>query len=142
MKKNLSGLKNLTMLNNLSKNNNQKIKIKRQANVDTTLTLDVGKNKANRYILYWGASKAKGWSIMIHDAKKAYGNFKNHGISKVNKNGLVKLYFNCPQHIALLKKERKTGKHFINIFIFAIQMPTAIDGLILFIQRLLFVNTH
>ena len=36
MKKNLIKLKNLTMLNNLSKNNNQKIKIKRQANVDTT----------------------------------------------------------------------------------------------------------
>ena len=96
----------------IEKNNNQKIKIKRQANVDTTLTLDVGKNKANRYILYWGASKAKDGQVMIHDAKKAYGNFKNHGISKVNKNGLVKLYFNCPQAYSTIEKGKKNRETF------------------------------
>tara|TARA_B100000795_G_scaffold44000_1_gene28852 strand:- start:3637 stop:4458 length:822 start_codon:yes stop_codon:yes gene_type:complete len=89
---------------------NKKIKIKKQPNTDTTLILDVGKSKANRYVLYWGAQKSK--KILINDAKKAYGNFKNNGIAKVNKNGLVKLHFNCPQCYSTVEKGKKNKETF------------------------------
>ena len=58
-------------------------------------------------IYYVGELQKLNRLIMIHDAKKAYGNFKNHGISKVNKNGLVKLYFNCPQAYSTIEKGKK-----------------------------------
>ena len=96
------------VVNFIEKNN--KIKIKKQPYTDTTLILDVGKSKANRYILYWGAQKSK--KILINDAKKAYGNFKNNGIAKANKNGLVKLHFNCPQCYSTVEKGKKNKETF------------------------------
>ena len=96
----------------IQKNNTQKIKIKKQASSDTVLQLNVGISKANRYILYWAAQKEKENQILINDAKGAYGNFRNHGIAKVNKNGDVKLYFNCPQAYSTIEKGRKARETF------------------------------
>lgn len=98
--------------NFIKKNNTKKIKIKTQSSTDTNLLLNVGKSKANRYILYWAANKSKDNQILINDARKAYGNFKNHGIAKVNKNGDVNLHFNCPQAYSTIEKGKKIRETF------------------------------
>lgn len=59
------------------------------------LTLNVGKSRAGKLMLYWGAESSD--SIIINDALDAYGNFSNYGVTKVNKDGKVNLFFNCPQ---------------------------------------------
>tara|TARA_B100000963_G_scaffold269116_1_gene237249 strand:- start:15475 stop:16323 length:849 start_codon:yes stop_codon:yes gene_type:complete len=105
-------LKKFDYVENFIRKNDKEIKIKKQKNTDTSLILDVGKNKANRYVLYWAASKEKKNEILIKDAKKAYGNFKNHGISKVNKNGKVRLYFNCPRPYSTIEKGKKNRETF------------------------------
>ena len=98
--------------NFIQKNNTKKIKLKKQASSDTVLQLNFGKSKANRFILYWAAQKEKENQILINDARKAYGNFKNHGIAKINKNGDVKLHFNCPQAYSTIEKGKKTRETF------------------------------
>ena len=96
----------------IENSNKQKIKIKQQPHTDTTMILDVGKNKANRYILYWGAQKGNVNQVTIHNARKAYGNFKNNGIAKVNNQGKVKLHFNCPQCYSTVEKGKKSKETF------------------------------
>ena len=118
--------------NFIQKNNTKKIKLKKQPSSDTVLQLNFGKSKANRFILYWAAQKEKENQILINDARKAYGNFKNHGIAKINKNGDVNFILIVLRHIVLLKKGRKHAKHFINMSIFAFQIFIVINGLKLF----------
>ena len=98
--------------NFIQKNNTKKIKLKKQPSSDTVLQLNFGKSKANRFILYWAAQKEKENQILVNDARKAYGNFKNHGIAKINKNGDVKLHFNCPQAYSTIEKGKKTRETF------------------------------
>ena len=59
------------------------------------LNLNVGKNKANKLMLYWGAQSSD--KIVIDDAFDAYGDFSNYGVTRVNSEGNVTLYFSCPQ---------------------------------------------
>lgn len=98
--------------NFIEKNNNKKIKLYKQAKTDTTMVLDVGKSRAGKYVLYWGAEHAKKSQILIRDAKKAYGTFKNHGIAKVGKNGKVTMCFNCPQAYSTTEKGKKSRETF------------------------------
>ena len=94
----------------IEKNNNKKISIKTPSKYDTKMELDLGKSKAGKYVLYWAAEKSD--TILIKDAKKAYGNFKNNGIAKIDKHGKVKLCFNCPQSYNTTEKNKKTGETF------------------------------
>ena len=94
----------------IKKNNNKKIKITTPKRYDTAMELDLGKSKAGKYVLYWAAEKSD--SILIKDAKQAYGNFKNNGIAKVNKKGFVKLCFNCPQSYSTTEKNKSKGETF------------------------------
>ena len=64
---------------------------------DTILKLNVGKKYQNRKILYWAAIPKKNKSPLILDAKSAYHNFENHGITDIDKNGYAILKFQCPQ---------------------------------------------
>ena len=57
--------------------------------------IKVHKRYAGRYLLYWAADKKN--SIIIKDAKNAYSNFDNHGITKIDNLGIAKISIKCPQ---------------------------------------------
>lgn len=66
-------------------------------NLSETLTINLKLKKfANKKILYW-ASNSKKKGVLISDAKQAYNKFENSGVAKVNSEGEVVLYLNCPQ---------------------------------------------
>lgn len=86
------------------------IKLYKKPRYNMKLKLNVGKQNKNKYILYWAAKSSK--SILIKDAKKAYGNFSNYGVTKVNNNGDVILYFDCPQPYSTIEKGKKHRETF------------------------------
>tara|TARA_B110001469_G_C9626583_1_gene312863 strand:- start:1162 stop:2004 length:843 start_codon:yes stop_codon:yes gene_type:complete len=60
--------------------------------------LNLGKENANRYVLYYCSSKK---SLVEYNTvkmeKNAYGKLQNHGISKTDKEGKATIKFRCPQ---------------------------------------------
>ena len=89
---------------------NAKIKQYKQTKTNMKLKLQVGEKNKNKFILYWGAEPQK--NIIIKDAKKAYKNFKNYGVSKINEKGETTLFFNCPQPYSTTEKYKKTRETF------------------------------
>jgi len=77
----------------------------RQKKTDSRMTVNVGKSMANRFVLYFCAKSSDNTKIRI--AKSAYGNFSNHGISKVDNLGNVTFYFNCPQIYSEIEKRNR-----------------------------------
>jgi len=77
---------------------------------DTKLELDLGVSRAGKYVLYWGAESSV--FPKVKNAKQAYGSFKNNGITKVNSNGIVTLYFNCPQPYSTTVKGKRSKETF------------------------------
>ena len=71
---------------------------------------------------------AKSNQIVINDAKKAYSNFSNYGVSKVDKDGNTILYFDCPQAYSTKEKNKNNKKHFIDIYIFVFQIKIILNG--------------
>lgn len=69
------------------------------------IKLYVGKNFSNRKILYWAANPSD--DLVINDAKKAYGKFKNSGISSIDEDGFVKIKFMIPQNYKTIVKDEK-----------------------------------
>ena len=51
-------------------------------------------------------------NIIIKDAKKAYKNFKNYGVTKVNSKGEAVLFFNCPQPYSTIEKGKTKRETF------------------------------
>ena len=88
-----------------------KMNIQKMVVYDQTLCMNFGKENANQYILYWASKPSKN-ELSILDAKSAYGNFSNHGISKINSNGDVKLYFKCPQNYHTTRKNKNESEIF------------------------------
>ncbi len=66
-------------------------------NYDVVLKLHLGKRHAGKKMLYWAADKKKNSNFKIEDARKAYNNFENSGITSIDKNGDVTIKFCCPQ---------------------------------------------
>ncbi len=87
-----------------------KIKSYKQPKTNMKLTFNAGKKNKNKFMLYWGAEPQKG--IIIKDAKKAYKNFKNYGVTKVDSNGDVVLFFNCPQPYSTIEKNKSKRETF------------------------------
>ena len=71
-----------------------------------TLTIDVGKKNAGRFVLYWAADLKN--STIINDAKDAYKKFDNHGVSKVDAHGHVQVCLRCPQVYSTTPAKGKT----------------------------------
>lgn len=68
------------------------------SNANQQLELNLGKTKANRFILYYGSTKKEFDNYnSVKKSKNAYDDFRNHGIAKTNTNGNVLLKFRCPQ---------------------------------------------
>lgn len=66
-----------------------------QKNADVNLKLDVGQSRKGKFVLFWAAEPSS--SIVVKDARKAYGRFQNSGVTKVDSKGKVTLKFCCPQ---------------------------------------------
>lgn len=90
--------------------NQKKFKEFHRQNTSMKMDLDVGMSRSGKYILYWGA--APSFLPLIKNAKKAYGDFKNNGIAKVNKKGIATLYFDCPQAYSTIAKGKKNKESF------------------------------
>ena len=84
--------------------------IKKQKTYDQTMTLNLGKKHANKRILYWAANPSD--SLIIQDAKKAYGHFENHGVARVNHEGMAKVHFQTPQAYSTIEKGKSEPNTF------------------------------
>ena len=89
---------------------NAKIKPYTQKKTNMKLNLNIGKQHKNKFILFWGAEPSS--TVLIKDAKKAYKNFKNYGVTLVNKEGLATLHFNCPQPYSTIEKGKSKRETF------------------------------
>tara|TARA_B100000282_G_C31638715_1_gene447396 strand:+ start:81 stop:935 length:855 start_codon:yes stop_codon:yes gene_type:complete len=69
------------------------------------MKINIGKKLSNRKILYWAAKPSS--SLLINDAKKAYGNFSNSGVVTVDSNGFAKIKFLVPQNYKTIIKNEK-----------------------------------
>ena len=90
--------------------NNTPIRLYKQTKTNMSLTLNVGIKNKNKFMLYWGAEPQKGF--LIKDAKKAYNNFRNYGVAKVNAKGEVVIFFNCPQPYSTIEKGKTKRETF------------------------------
>ena len=64
---------------------------------DIVLKLNIDKRHAGKKMLYWAADKKTTSNFKISDARKAYNNFENSGITTIDRNGHVIIKFCCPQ---------------------------------------------
>lgn len=102
-------LENVNYVNDFIKNW-KSFKLKK--NKDTIkITFTVPPIYVGKYVLYWAAKPTKN-DYKIVDAKRAYGNFSNCGVSKVGKDCLVRLYVYCPQNYRTITKGGKTEEIF------------------------------
>ena len=81
---------------------------------DQKVEFNMGKKGANRTILYWAADSSD--SLVIQGAKKAYNQFKNHGVVKLNNEGQGILHLRCPQVYKTTKKGNKKEESFYRHF--------------------------
>lgn len=58
--------------------------------------LDMGKEHKGKMVLYWASEP--GNSFDIKNAKDAYSNFKNYGVSEVSKDGKITICIRTPQN--------------------------------------------
>ena len=87
---------------------NSKIKEYKQKFTGMKLKLNLDKKNSGKYVLYWGSQPYNKTNDMmkIQNAKQAYHNFSNYGVSKIDKNGDVTFYFNCPQPYSTIEKNK------------------------------------
>ena len=78
---------------NFIKNTPVKKQVQKHTNIN--VKVDLGKINANKYILYFAALPSN--FKTIRPSKLAYGNFKNKGVTKLNKHGKAILKIKCPQ---------------------------------------------
>jgi rhodanese-related sulfurtransferase len=83
-----------------------------------TFTIDLPKKTAGRSVLYWGASPSK--TGKVQDAKKAYGDFSNHGITPIDRLGRAIIKMQCPQSYKTIPHGSKTPRVYPSHMHFAI----------------------
>lgn len=75
------------------------------SNANVEMKLKMTPEFAGRKVLYWASTQKKDKSPIIEDAKKAYHNFENSGITQVSSSGIITFKFACPQ----LYKAKRTN---------------------------------
>jgi len=83
------------------------LSLKTPQKCDVEMKLELGQKFAGKKLLYWAACEKKSKSPIIEDARKAYCNFENSGVVKVNTSGNVVMKFDCPQ---LYKAKQKSSE--------------------------------
>ena len=71
--------------------------LQRPTTFNVEMKMELGKRFAGKKLLYWAANGKKSKSLVIEDARKAYGRFENSGVVKTTSDGKVVLRFDCPQ---------------------------------------------
>ena len=85
--------------------NYKNFNINHPPNYNNNLVVNVGKQNANKKLLYWVSKPSN--NININDAKTAYGNFSNSGVAKIDNKGFVHLKFLTPQNYKTIAKNGK-----------------------------------
>tara|TARA_B100000902_G_C27083749_1_gene800233 strand:- start:35 stop:907 length:873 start_codon:yes stop_codon:yes gene_type:complete len=89
-------------------------------NYNKVMKLYIGKKNSNKKILYWAAGPPDHKNILINDAKTAYGNFSNSGVSSVDKYGFAIIKFVIPQNYKTIMKNGKKNTTFFKHIHFVI----------------------
>lgn len=83
-------------------------------NYNQTFTIDLGQKFKKRYILFYASKHDKLINCKdINSAEKAYGSFKNRGMTKTDKNGKAILKLKCPQVYKENNKVYLSHVHFV-----------------------------
>ena len=61
-------------------------------------SIQLSKKFANRYVYYYAADSKNAHELSFSNPDKAYNKFKNSGVGKVGKDGVLKAYIKCPQN--------------------------------------------
>ena len=84
------------------------------------IKLYIGKIHANKKILYWAAKPPDMKNLLINDAKSAYGNFNNRGVTSIDKYGFAVIKFLMPQNYKTTIKKGKNNTTFFKHIHFVI----------------------
>lgn len=91
-------------------NNTTDLRNRTPEKYDVVLKLNIDKRHAGKKMLYWAADKKRNSNFKIEDARKAYNNFENSGITTIDRNGHVTIKFCCPQ-VYRAKKSSSSKPH-------------------------------
>jgi len=87
---------------------------RKPAGSDQAIQLSMGADNKNRKVLYWAAKKSS--SLLVNDAKSAYGKFQNHGIAQLDGKGNTKIHIQSPQIYQTVVKGKKKPESFYSHF--------------------------
>lgn len=88
-------------------------RIRKAPKYNQKITLTLGKQNAGKKILYWAANpRANKKTLAIQDAKRAYGDFENHGVASVTNEGKAIVYLQCPQPYKTTMNGKKKAEPF------------------------------
>jgi len=73
------------------------VKLSTPSGATVDVKLNLGQTKGNRFIFYFAAEPSKN-ELEYIKSTKAYGKFKNSGITKTNSSGCATLKIRCPQN--------------------------------------------
>lgn len=89
-----------------------KFAVRKQKNSELLkIQIENSPKNAGKYVLYW-AAKSTNNELYTKNAKNAYGNFSNSGISKIQKDGMVTFYIKCPQNYETVEHGKQTTETF------------------------------
>ena len=116
--------------------------IKKPNKYDTVMELHLGKQNANKKILYWAADPKSFNSITVKNAKDAYNKFHNNGIAKAIQMVMFVFIFYALNYIKLLLLVLLNHKHILDIYI--LYMLTMINhrGCLKYILKLLSAKSN
>jgi hypothetical protein len=100
----------------------KKFKLRHEKKNTFEISFKVGSKYKHFHVLYWAATPSKN-TFKIADAKTAYNKFENSGVSKVNKNGELKMFIECPQNYRAISHGSKKEKVFNRHVHFCFQKP-------------------
>jgi len=86
-------------------------KIKKQRGKTFKITVTISSKNSGKYVLYWASKPSKN-ELMTKNAKEAYGNFTNSGISKIQKDGTFTVHIKCPQNYETIEHGKKIKETF------------------------------
>lgn len=89
------------------------IKEKYPKGANQLVEVKLGKKNANKMVLYYASQEQKLSNIKTYEPTEAYGNFKNGGIVKLDKDGNGILRLKCPRPYRENEKTYLSHVHFI-----------------------------
>lgn len=93
---------------------NTSFKARRPADADQEVKISFGKDYAGRHVLYWAAESSS--SLLVSDAKTAYDDFSNNGITTLDSKGNALIYLRCPQIYSTREDGSSETKSFFRHF--------------------------